>query len=711
MRVRQLFASRRSRIAAAVFLCFAAVGVFLAVRWSQRPRWNVIFVTLDTTRSDRIGCYGYKPALTPVLDGLAQRGVLFERAYAPIPLTLPSHSSMFTGLYPPEHGIRTNGKNSLSDDLPTLAEAFVKRGYETGAFIASFVLDSKFGLERGFQTYDDDLTGTAPADEALHRNREGKIVVDRALDWLAGRTERPFFCWVHLYDPHTPYLDHPDQFGKQFLGRPYDAEIAYVDAQVGRLVKFVETQQLGARTLIVVVGDHGEGLDQHQERRHGQMLYNSTLQVPWIMSFPGKYPTGLKISTPISLADVYPTLVEGMSLAGAAKFSGRSVMPLIYGKNGASRPLYAETNDAFLESGWSPQRGLILDQWKYIRSPRAELYDVIADPGETKNLATEQKEQLQQMEQQLADLEGRLKVRQGDDVKLSPAEQRNLASLGYVGHTGNVDALSVNPKLHDIKDMVAHYNAMEDARMLLDEGKFDQAEQRLKRIIAAAPDLEYAEMSLGDVYLRQTKYQEAAEVYKKVLARNPESALAHCHLGDIAEAQTRFEEALVHYEKSLEWEPDSAKLHYNIGRLQVILHRDDEAVEHFEEALKLDPGYVFAHIELGSALSRRGLVNSALEQYELALKYDANSVHAHLSAAALLDQLERPDQVIPHLEKVTQIVPDHFDAQLRLGALWMLQGNFDKATERLKTAQRLSPNDPRVSAMLKTIRDRGGRNK
>ena len=707
MSVRRLFHSQRFKIGTGIVLCLTALGLFIGIRWSQRPRWNVIFVTLDTTRSDHIGCYGDQRAVTPELDGLAQRGVLFERAYTPIPLTLPAHSSMFTGLYPPEHGIRTNGKNSLSEDLPTLAEAFLARGYETGAFVASFVLDSKFGLERGFQTYDDDLTGTTPADEALHRNREGKVVVNRALDWLSGRAQRPFFCWVHLYDPHIPYQDHRDQFGKQFLDRPYDAEIAYVDVQVGRLLKFVQSQKLDDRTLIIVVGDHGEGLDEHQERRHGQMLYNSTLQVPWIMSLPGTYPAGKRISTPVSLADVYPTLISEMHLSGAAKISGQSVLPLIYGQNVVSRSLYAETNDPFLESGWSPLRSLIHDQWKYIRSPRAELYDIIADPRETRNLADELNDQMQQLEQQLADLEGQLKVRQGDDVKLSPAEKRNLASLGYVGHTGNTDALAVNPKLHDIKDMISHYNALEDARILLDEGKFDQSEQQLLKIIAAVPDLEYAEMSLGDVLLRQAKYPEALAVYRRVLARNPESALAHCHLGDIAEAQQHFEEALAHYEQALEWEPDSAKLHYNIGRIQVILQRDDEAFTHFEEALKLDPGYVFAHIEMGSALARRGLANSALAEYELALQYDANSVHAHLSAASLLDQLQRPDEVIPHLEKVTVITPDHFDAQLRLGALWLSKGKVDEAKERLAIAKRLLPDDPRAEELLKSIRDRG----
>jgi choline-sulfatase len=531
------------------------------------------------------------------------------------------------------------------------------------------------------------------------------VVVDRALEWLTGQVQSPFFCWVHLYDPHAPYQDHQDQFGKRFVDRPYDAEIAYVDGQVGRLLEFVKQHGLDDRTLIVVVGDHGEGLNEHQERRHGQMLYNSTLHVPWIMSFPGKMPEGRRIETPVCVADIYPTLIEAGNLKGAARTSGQSVMSLVRGQEVAARALYAETNEPLLESGWSPLRSLISGQWKYIRTPREELYDLIKDPGETQNLATELQQQTQSLEQQLAELERGLKVHQGNSVKLSPAELKKLASLGYVGSTGNADELEVNPKLHDIKEMIPHYNALEDARLLLDTGKWDEAEQQLTKLVAVAPDLEFAEISLGDVQLRRGKLKAAQAVYERILKRNPECSLAYLHLGDICEAQGQYQLALVHYEKALEWEPDSAKLHYNIGRIQVFLNRDDYAVPHFEEALQLDPGYVFAHIELGSAFGRRGLANSALAEYELALKYDNRSFHAHLSAAALLDQLGRQAEVVSHLEQAVMLSPDLFEPQLRLGELLMLQGLPEKAVPHLQIAERLLPKDSRASDLLKEIRN------
>src|SRR6516162_4816189 len=218
--------------------------------WPQ-PGPNLLLITLDTTRADRLGCYGYSAGRTPVLDSLAASGVVCERAFTVAPLTLPAHASLFTGLYPAENGVRSNGRGRLDAAVPTLAEVLKRRGYDTAAFVGSFVLAAKFGLNRGFQKYDDDFRPDEPADDELHRQRRGEAVVDSALTWLAGRKGRPFFCWVHLYDPHHPYVEHADLFGDEFAGRPYDAEIAYVDRQVGRLIDFLKARGLESRTLVV----------------------------------------------------------------------------------------------------------------------------------------------------------------------------------------------------------------------------------------------------------------------------------------------------------------------------------------------------------------------------------------------------------------------------------------------------------------------------
>lgn len=691
---------------ACLLLVVAAVGIVAAFRLMRRPQWNVVLITLDTTRADHLGCYGDRKALTVAFDRLAERGILFEHAYAPIPLTLPSHASMLTGLYPPEHGLRTNGKSRLDKGIPTLAEILGGQGYDTGAFVASFVLDSKFGLDRGFQTYGDDLTGTAPADEALHRNRSGDRVMDEALGWLESRQQRPFLCWVHLYDPHTPYEDHRDAFGDRFSDRPYDAEIAFVDQQVSRLLEFLERQQLTERTIIVIAGDHGEGLGDHLERRHGQMVYNSTMHVPLIVSHPGHVPEGRRVAAPVSLIDVFPTILEAANARGAWPSSGRSLLRVAAGDAGEREAVYGETDEPLLESGWAPLRSLTGARWKYIRTARSELYDLTADPREMHDLAAEQRDAVERMEAALSALESGMAKRKGIDVRMSEEERQRLAALGYVGGANKPDADSV-AKRPDVKDMIVHYNALEDAHNLLEMGQLDEALERLKALVVAAPDYELATLHLGDVYLRQKKPDEASAIYRGVLDRNPTSALARFHLGELSEAKGEFAEALSHYEEAVRWEPESSKVRYNLGRTLVILGRDPEAIGHFEAALELDPGFVFAHVELGSALARRGLLDAGLRQYETALRYDENSTFAHMNAAMVLSQQGRSDDALKHLEQAAKISPGDFMIRYQLGAFLEGLGRNDSAAVHLSEAVRLKPDYAPARELLETIQRRG----
>ncbi len=690
-------------IAGVVASGLLVIAVVLGWRVLQGPRLNVLIVTLDTTRADHIGCYGDQLAATPVIDALATRGVKFERAYTPAPLTLPSHASMFTGLYPPEHGLRTNGKDRLETSIPTLATQLRARGYETGAFVASFVLDSKFGLDRGFHTYDDDLTGTVPSDEALHRNRDGNVVVDRALQWLEGQTQQPFLCWVHLYDAHSPYVDHPDLFGDRFKDRPYDAEIGFLDFQIKRLLDYLDQRKLTERTLVIIVGDHGEGLDEHLERRHGQMIYNSTMHVPFIASLPGRLPQGKKIETPVSLVDLCPTILEQLGWPLKSQISGRSLVGLMHGQTLPARGLYGETDEPFLESGWSPLRSVTTEKWKYIRTPRPELFDLAADPHETRNLAGEQAEQVASLEAQLTELEQGLQRRQGAAVQLSPEEQRRMESLGYVGGQTVQDPAKADSKLLDIKDMIQHYNDLEDARHLIDSGKFEEATQKLTALVKAAPHYELAEIFLADVHFKQRDFAAAKAAYRAVLKRNPDSALAETHLGDIAEALGQYAAAVPHYQRALTLEPDSAKLHYNLGRMLMLLGNDQEAIPQFETALELDPGYIFALVEMGSAMMRQGQQAAALEYYETALKYDAHSVPAHLNAAMVLAQMGRMDEVVEHLNAAARTSPQDPEIQFQLGTILALQKKNAEAIKHLEEALRLAPDHAAAREALKKL--------
>src|SRR5262245_10488970 len=358
-----------------LFMCgLAAVAVGLfgwrAGLLSRRP--NVLLITLDTTRADRLGCYGCATALTPALDALAAEGVLFERAYTPAPLTLPSHASMMTGLYPREHGLVTNGRGCLDENISTLAEILRDAGYHTGGFIGSFVLHSKFGLRRGFAVYDDDMTNTDPTEDGMHRQRDGVWVVDSALAWLQQRRKKPFFCWVHLYDAHAPYSAHVDEFGGRFSDRPYDGGIAYVDLQIQRLVNHLRANRLWRETLVVVVGDHGESLGEHDEEEHGLTLYNSVMQVPWIWAGRGAPAAGRRVPQPVSLVDLRPTLLQAVGLRDTGPTSGRSLCVALTGGAAAAEDCYSAADFPLIEHGWAPLRSLTTAGWKYIRTPDVE---------------------------------------------------------------------------------------------------------------------------------------------------------------------------------------------------------------------------------------------------------------------------------------------------------------------------------------------------
>jgi arylsulfatase A-like enzyme len=353
-----------------------------------RPQLNVILITLGTTRADRIGCYGYQPAQTPALDALARRGALFERAYSSVPLTLPAHATIFTSLYPPEHGLHVDGTNRLGSDIPVLAEFLKVANYDTGAFLSAFALNAKFGLNRGFDIYDDALTASNIEGSDSQR-RDGVSVMDAALGWLKARRARPFFCWIHFSDPHFPYDARPETFGDTFTERPYDAGIAYADLQVGRLTEFLQSHELSERTLIVVVGDHGEGLMEHGELQHGMQLYNSTLHVPLIVAGPDFIQPGVRPAVPVSHVDVAPTILCSLGIGPLqTRYRGTPLIPALAGHEIRPRVFHIETHLPFAKKREAALVGLVTAGWKYIPGAHPELYNLERDPGETNNVVT-----------------------------------------------------------------------------------------------------------------------------------------------------------------------------------------------------------------------------------------------------------------------------------------------------------------------------------
>jgi arylsulfatase A-like enzyme len=584
----------RVRISLLVLLGLIAGGA-VWYRLSPRP-FNVLLITLDTTRADRLGCYGHSKAKTPVLDRLARQGVLFERAYAPVPLTLPSHATMLTGLYPPEHGLHTNGQAALPESLPTLATRMQAAGYETGAFVAAFVLDHKFGLNRGFETYDDDLSQSDPRLHGHHQYRDGSLVIDAVLSWLSPRSNKPFLCWVHLFDPHYPYLAHEDRFGDQFAENPYDAEIAYVDAELGRLISALERSGALARTIIVVVGDHGESLGEHGELSHGMTVYDATLRVPLLVVSPGESRPGHRVTEPVSQVDLTPTLLDQLGLEPLPQASGRSLRAALRGEPMTSVPCYAETDEPFDLAHWSPLRALVTGPWKYIRSPRPELYDMLADPHEVTNLAIKNPSQLQQLEGELAAWETRMNQRMADNVALSERDRRALSGLGY---TSTKAPVGENERpLRDVKDMLPFYYKLNDASAMIDSGRYDLAEPVLREVLDADDDYFMAHGEMGRCLLRLNRVAEAIVHLRRCVELDPGATRVQATLGAALFLKGDYAAAEGALKLAIRLDPNLPQNHFNLGMTLEKLGRPDEAMKHYQDCLRRNPNAVEARQRL-----------------------------------------------------------------------------------------------------------------
>jgi arylsulfatase A-like enzyme len=448
--------------------------------------WNLLLVTLDTTRADRIGAYGYAAAATPHLDALAREGVRYVRCYSPVPLTLPSHASLLTGLWPPRHGVHANGTQLLAEEASTLAEQLLARGYQTAAVVGAFVLDRRFGLAQGFEHYDDDLSGAEAPGRFAYAERDARRVTDAALRWLDGRRRGPFLLWVHYFDPHAPYSP-PGDDPALAVHLPYDAEIAFVDGELGRLLRALEIEG-AARTLIVVTADHGEGLYEHGEATHGLFAYESTLRVPLLVRFPDRRQAGSVIERPVSLVDVLPSVLDWLGEPVPEELDGER-LPLAREIPGElPRALYFENEGPAQLFGWSPQWGIVLGEHKFIQAPRPEFYDLASDPGELRDLYSKSDEAALRMAERFTDtveqIHARPRLRESAHP-LRDDERARLEALGYLAGGAPVDPEGWrDPRGDDPKDRIAVYQRVHRATSEIDAGRMALGAHALGEIIS-----------------------------------------------------------------------------------------------------------------------------------------------------------------------------------------------------------------------------------
>lgn len=686
--------STRARRGATLLALFLAVlplaGGCGKGRKVENP--NLILVTLDTVRADHLGCYGSRDAVTPSLDRLAAEGIRFDSASSAVPLTLPSHASILSGLLPPHHGLRNNGLGTFPADKNTLAGVLAKEGYRTGAFIGAFVLDRRFGLNQGFEVYDDEIPRDPHAGVTLEAERPGRDVVDRALAWLRGgdnvKDSRPFFLWVHLYDAHAPYTP-PASWAARHPGRPYDGEISEVDTQVGRLLEELERQGLTDQTVVAVAADHGEGLGEHGEVTHGLLLYEPTLHVPLLVRAPGRLKPRV-VETPVSLVDLAPTLAGllGRSLSvpggpggpGGQQLDGRDLSKaLLDGDDPPAGEVYAESQYPAIY-GWSPLAALRRRDLKYISAPDPELYDLSHDPKETANLAP-QKAEARGFASRIAEIEaGAVDTPQ---PKAPDAETRALlASLGYTAgptrprQTTPGAAQGTSP---DPKTMVDLFQRFEKANANLQDGKLDAALAELEALVTADPENPVFRGKLAAAWRDRGSFEKAVPLYRQAaeaVATDPEAwynlAAALQETGQLAEARQSIE-------KALRLDATRPEAHNTLGIIELGEGKLEEARREFETATRLDPRNALAMNNLGNALRALGRNGEAEQAYQRSAALAPRYAEPLNGLGTLEVERDQPRAALPYFERALSLAPGYHEVRLNQAIAYDMAGDVAAA--------------------------------
>jgi choline-sulfatase len=662
---------------------------------------NLLVITLDTTRADRLGAYGYADAGTPVLDRLAREGTIFRHATSSAPLTLPSHSSIFTGRFPPAHGVRDNGGFFLDPKEQTLAETLQGSGFNTAGFVAAYVLDSKWGINQGFSKYVDDFDLSKYRAISLGAiQRPANEVVDHALDWLRGvesGASSRFFAWVHLYDPHTPY-EAPEPYKSAFAGKPYQAEIAFADAQVGRLIAFLEERKLLDRTVVVVAGDHGESLGDHGEQAHGFFIYESVMHVPFIVRAPVATMRGRVVDDPVRLVDITPTALDLLGVRSQTPMDGKSLVPLL---TGATREMglesYSEALYPLHHYGWSDLRSLREGRFKLIAAPRPELYDLAEDPGETKNLFGDRRALGERMQARLDEME--TEWAKGDRGKPAPVDvdpdaKARLAALGYVGSfvMSSADKNS-RAALADPKDKVHLFNLISHARDLTkQESAFDEVVRTLRKVLDEDPKVIDAWFMLGNVHASRGKSAEAIGFFKRALALKPDDEMAVINMANAYRNLGRDEEALVGYQRFLQLDPRNAQVRYEAAQILIDRGQLDEGAQHLQQALELEPKMAAARNALGVVAIKRGDLPGAEREIKAALDQKPDVRLAHFNLALIAEERRQPHVAIDEYQKEIAAHPNAFKAAFNLGRLYEQMGNRALQEASFQKAIEMNPN-------------------
>jgi choline-sulfatase len=601
-----------------LILCCAFIGASRAQTASQKPSSpDVYLITIDTLRADHVHCYGYERVQTPALDGLARDGIRFAQAFTPSPITNTSHTTILTGLLPSSHGV-TDFAIPLARVHPTLAELLKKKGYHTAAFIGAVILDSKSlapGLDRGFDFYDNFPEHPQTKSRFGRVERRGMDVVQHAEKWMTAHPAGAHFVWVHLYDPHDPY-EPPPPYSQTYKDHLYDGEIAYADSALANFLTYLKKLGRYDNSLIVVVGDHGEGLGEHHEDTHGIFLYDSTIHVPLIVKLPSHSNAAKVVDAQVRTTDILPTVLDILHVAAPEKLDGESLKPYFGGPESEPRMAFGET-DYPLRFGWAPLRSVRAEGFKFIEAPKPELYDLRKDAAESTNQYQPWNETVQKDRKLLADLRAKLPAAPSR-ATVGQGTVNELKALGYlgqadVGSSTNVPEPSLLP---DPKDKIEEQNLLHTAMIASEDDRPAEARAALEKVLQLDPKSPTALKQLGELELKASDYANAAQHLKAAREIRPDDATAAFEAGQALERINDLYGAREALEASLKLQPSQFPARLLLGRVYLALRDPKAADDQFEAALLLEPKSVEAQIGVAKAQIAQGNFFDAVQQLE-----------------------------------------------------------------------------------------------
>ncbi len=665
--------SRRTILIATVALLAVAIGVSLTWRrMLSRPSSStpVILISIDTLRSDHLPVYGYDRVTTPNLDAFRADAILYEHAYSHCPLTLPSHATMLTGVLPADHGLRDNIGFTLEPKVPTVAELLKKNGYATGAAVSAFVLRHESGISRGFDDYDDEVEPIGTSNFISRVQRSGGETVESARKWLDANSGRPFFYWLHLYDPHTPYTP-PEPFLSMYKDRPYDGEIAHTDQVVGDFLEYLKSKGLYEKSLIIIASDHGEGLSEHGEEEHGIFLYREALQVPLIVKLPHESHKGAKVSAPAELVDIFPTILEQTATSRPTGKSEAVSLLSLLGSGAPSRSVYSETYYPKLHFGWSDLHSLIDGKTHFIRAPIPELYDVQSDPGETKNVIQDSRRTYVAMR---AAIEPYVRAAAAP-AAIDPDDAAKLAALGYIGSTA---AAADETNLPDPKTTIDVFRQIRLAYTLFRDDKLDEA------------------LQLTDKLLRDNnRIVDLWDLKSKVLGK----------LG-------RNHDAIEAAKEGLRIQPNTLALLSAVANLSIVEGKLDDAQSHAELLLKADAGQ--GHELLARIWAQRKDYEKAEKEAHLAMDSGRDPTNALMTLGLIAKQRDDLPGALRYLDQAKQKVAEKSNPRVPnlhyyRGDILALLGRTAEAEGEFRQEIALYPRQPDAYASLVLLLASNGR--